>query len=353
MILVTGASGYVGNNLVRRLAQLGKPVRAMVGDVHKAALRLADVEPKIEIVKGDVTRPETLAEWMHGVDMVVHLVAIAIEKGGKKYEDINTQGTINVVDEAKKAGVRRFINMSQNGASSASMSRFLRSKGIAQEYVTKSGLDWTAVRPSVIWGPQDEFANVQARLIKMTPFIFPIVGTARRSSSRYMWATWSKPSRGCIDDPTTIGQEYELGGPEVLTYSEIVDRVMKALGTNRARIKVPVPLLRPVVWLMQAIMPKPPVTTTLLDLLAVPNVVDDNALISKFGIEPKAFTPENLGYMRDFRVGTRSASSLAGRWKRIKPAAPPCRAESERPWRIGCQGRSCLASALRTTSGAM
>ncbi|MCC7206937.1 MAG: NAD(P)H-binding protein, partial [Anaerolineae bacterium] len=163
MILVTGASGYIGNNIVRRLVQLGKPVRAMVGDVQKAALRLKDVEPRIEIVKGDVTRPETLAEWMRGVDAVIHLVAIAIEKGGKTYEEINTQGTINVVDAAKAAGVRRFLNMSQNGASASSTSRFLRSKGVAQDYVARSGLDWTAFRPSVVWGPQDEFANVQAR----------------------------------------------------------------------------------------------------------------------------------------------------------------------------------------------
>lgn len=116
MILVTGASGYVGNNLVRRLVQLGKPVRAMVGNVQKAMKRLADVEPHIEIVKGDVTRPETLTEWMKDVDVVIHLVAIAIEKGKRTYELLNTQGTINVVEEAKKAGVRRFINMCQNGA---------------------------------------------------------------------------------------------------------------------------------------------------------------------------------------------------------------------------------------------
>lgn len=104
MILVTGASGYVGNNLVRRLVQLGKPVRAMVGNVQKAMKRLADVEPHIEIVKGDVTRPETLTEWMKDVDVVIHLVAIAIEKGKRTYELLNTQGTINVVEEAKKAG---------------------------------------------------------------------------------------------------------------------------------------------------------------------------------------------------------------------------------------------------------
>src|SRR5262249_739280 len=91
-------------------------------------------------------------------------------------------------------------------------------------------------------------------------------------------------------------------GPEVLTYEEIVKQVLKALGTNRILIKVPVPLLRPVVAIMQAVLPVPPATTTLLDLLALPNVVTDNALTSKFGITPKAFTPENLGYMKSFTL---------------------------------------------------
>lgn len=304
MILVTGASGYVGNNLVRRLVQLGRPVRAMAGSVEKALVRLKDVEPRIEIVKGDVTRPETLEEWMEGVDVVIHLVAIAIEKGKRTYELINTQGTINVVEAAKKAGVRRFINMCQNGASPDVPYRFLRSKGIAQEYVARSGLDWTALRPTVIWGPQDEFANIQARLIKMTPIVFPIVGDGKAQFQPVYIGDVVEAFVRCVADPSTIGHEYELGGPEVLTYDEIVRRVLKALGTNRLRLKVPVGLLRPVVAIMQATLPNPPVTTTLLDLLAVPNVVKENALVAKFGIDPKPFTPESLSYMKYFNIGT-------------------------------------------------
>lgn len=310
MILVTGASGYVGNNLVRRLVKQGKPVRAMVGNVEKGKVRLSDVES--EIVQGDVTRPETLSKAMQGVDTVVHLVAIAIEKGSRKYETINTQGTINVVDAAKAAGVKRFINMSQNGASPDIPYRFLRSKGIAQAYVAKSGLDWTAVKPSVIWGPQDEFANVQARLIKLTPIVFPIVGDGKATFQPVYVGDVVEAIARCIDDPSTVGQEYEVGGPEVLTYEEIVRRVLKALGTSRVLVKVPVPLLRPVVAIMQAVLPVPPATTTLLDLLALANVVANNALVSKFNITPKAFTPENLSYMKSFTVMT-SVGKFLGR----------------------------------------
>jgi uncharacterized protein YbjT (DUF2867 family) len=304
MILVTGASGYVGNNLVRRLVALGKPVRAMVGNPDKALKRLADIESKIEIVKGDVTRPETLTEWMQGVDVVIHLVAIAIEKGKRTYEAINTQGTVNVLEAAKAAGVKRFLNMCQTGATPDHFSRFLRSKGLAQEIVSKSGLNWTAFRPSVIWGPQDEFANVQARLIQMTPIIFPVVGDGKAKFQPVYVGDVVEAFVRSIDDPSTYGHEYELGGPEVLEYQGIVKRVLKAQGTSRILVKIPVALLRPAVIAMQTILPAPPVSTTLLELLAVPNVVQDNALISKFGIQPRAFVPENLSYMKDFNIGT-------------------------------------------------
>ena len=304
MILVTGASGYVGNNLVRRLVQMGKPVRAMVGNKDKALQRLGDIEPYIEIVKGDVTRPETLSEWMTGVDTVIHLVAIAIEKGRRTYELVNTQGTINVVDAAKKAGAKRFLNMCQNGATSQVPYRFLKSKGIAQEYVAASGLDWTAFRPSVIWGPQDEFANVQARLVYLSPIIFPVVGDGLARFQPVYVGDVVEAFVKSLDDSSTIGHEYELGGPEVLTYTEIVKRVLRALHTRRTLIKVPVVVLRPAVIAMQILLPNPPVSTTLLDLLAVPNVVKDNALISKFEMMPKAFTPTNLSYMRDFNTFT-------------------------------------------------
>ncbi len=312
MILITGAAGYVGSNLVRLLVAQGKPVRALVHSPQKAAVRLADVRDQIEIVRGDVTRPETLAPALEGASAVVHLVAVAIERGRGDYERINTQGTVNLVDAAKAAGVRRFINMSQNGADSRLPYRFLASKGRAQEYVAASGLDWTALRPSVIWGPQDEFANVQARLIKLTPLIFPIVGDgSARFQPVWVGDVVAAVAR-CLDDESTIGGEYALGGPEVLTYAQIARRVLDALGARRLTINVPVPLLRPVVKLMEVALPNPPVTTSLLDLLKVDNAVADNALTGVFGITPRPFTPENLGYMREF-TARESLKRLLGR----------------------------------------
>mgnify|MGYP000895797053 CR=1 FL=1 len=299
MYLITGASGAIGSALVRRLVAGNQPVRALVHTPAKAAAQLADLRDRLEIVAGDVTRPDTLRPAMEGVQAVVHLVAIAMEKGRATYEGVNTQGTVNLVDAAQAAGVRRFINMSQNGADSALPYPFLRSKGKAQDYVAASGLDWTAFRPSVVWGPDDEFANVQARLIKLAPLIFPIVGDGKaRFQPVYVGDLVEAVARALGDD-TTIGREMGIGGPEVLTYEEIVRRVLAALGTRRVLVHVPVPLLRPAVAIM-ARLPNPPVTPSLLDLLKIDNVVERNALVEHFGIAPRPFVPEHLGYMRQF-----------------------------------------------------
>ncbi len=302
MILITGASGFVGNNLVRRLVEGGASVRAMVRTSAKAEARLGDLRDQIAIVRGDVTQPDTLAPALEGVTAVVHLVAVAIEKRRGDYERTNTQGTINMVDAAQAAGVRRFINMSQNEADSSLPYRFLASKGRAQEYVAASGLDWTALRPSAIWGPQDEFANVQARLIRLTPLIFPIVGDGGAKFQPVWVGDVVEAVARCLDDDQTIGHEYALGGPEVLTYAAIVACVLAALGARRRTVNVPVPLLRPAIRLMAWVLPNPPVTTGLLDMLKVDNVVEHNALTEVFGIAPRPFTPENLAYMRRFTV---------------------------------------------------
>lgn len=302
MIVVTGASGYLGSHITRLLVKAGKPTRALVHNRQRAELegRLNGLD--IEWSEGDVTKPETLVDAFRGARAIVHTVAIAIEKGGRNYESINYQGTVNVVEAAKAAGVQRLINISQLGADSKLPYRFLASKGKAQEYVVGSGLDWTAFRPSVIWGPEDEFANTFARLVPITPIIFPIVGD---ENSRFQ-PVWVEDVAACVlaalEDPQTHEKEYELGGPEVLTLEEIERRTLEAIGARRWMVRFPMPLLRFVVTLMETLLPAPPVTRSLLELLAVSNVTEENA-ISRFVPAARPFTPENIRpYMQEFRL---------------------------------------------------
>ena len=298
-ILVTGAAGYLGNQTVKKLVESGRSVRALVRHRAKAVIRLGDVADHIEIVEGDVTRPESLARSMQDVTAVIHYVAIAMEKGGQTYEAVNYQGTVNVLRAAESAGVKRFINMSQNGARSDLPYRFLASKGRAQEFVAVSNMQWTALRPSAIFGPQDEFFNTFARLLKITPLIFPLIGGGKAEFQPVSVYDVVEAVICCLDDDSTIGAELALGGPEILTLGEIERRIIEALNTWRILLPVPVALLRPVVQLMQALLPGSPVSTSLLDLLSLPNTVPDNALVNRFGIQPIPFAGEHIAYLND------------------------------------------------------
>ena len=305
MILITGASGYLGSHITKRLAEAGtlRAVRALVRSRAwaEAEGRLAGLN--VEWVEGDVTRPETLRDAVQGAEAVIHTAAIAIEKGGRRYEDINYQGTVNVVDAAKAAAVKRFIYVSQLGADSKLPYRFLASKGKAQEHVAASGLAWTALRPSVMWGPEDEFANSFARLIPLTPIFFPIIGDGQARFQPVWVEDVVTAVVKSLDDASTIGQAFDLGGPEVLTILDIERRTLKALGAGRVMIPFPIPLLRIPVTLMGLVFPAPPVTTSLLDLLNVDNTVKDNAL-GRFVAQPRPFTAENAApYMRRFTLG--------------------------------------------------
>ena len=303
MIAVTGGSGYVGSHIIRRLANAGREVRALVRDRRRAEREARLNGLSVDWVEADVTRPDSLSEAFSGATIVIHTVAIAIERPGRTYERINVEGTANVLSAAKSAGARRFINMSQLGAQPNLPYRFLASKGKAQEWVAESGLDWTAFRPSVIWGPEDEFANTFARLAQLTPLIFPIVGDGQSKFE----PVWIEDVVTCVekalDDKSTFKREFELGGPEVLTLEQIERRTLSALRARRAFVRFPIPLIRVVVTLMERLLPAPPVTRSLLEQLAVDNVTSKNE-ISLFVDKPRPFTSENIAtYVRRFSVG--------------------------------------------------
>jgi len=312
-ILITGGAGFVGHNTVRRLVAAGKPVRVMVRDATKAQKRLADVIEQIEVVSGDVTDRQSLLPIMQGVTTVVHLVAIAIEKGSQTYEAINYQGTINVVDAANQAGVGRFINMSQNGADSKLPYRFLKSKGQAQDYVAEHAPNWTALRPSSIFGPDDEFFNAIARLAKLTPLVYPLIGGGTAEFQPVSVLDVAEAVVRSIEDDTTIRQELGLGGPEPLTLGEIERRILRAIDSRRLLFPAPAWLLRLPVFVMEKTLPGTPVTSSLLDLLAVPNVVENNALVDHFGMAPIPFQGEHIAYLKENTFTVSARKILTGR----------------------------------------
>jgi uncharacterized protein YbjT (DUF2867 family) len=310
-VLVTGAAGMVGTHTCRELSKNGWQVRALIRDPAKAAMALGQLP--VEFRVGDVRDATTLRSSLSGCGAVIHLAAIAIEKKGESYRESNTAATERIISAARVENVHRIIFMSQNGADSRSPYPFLRSKGVAQDSVKTSGLRWTVLRPSVIFGPEDQFVNVLGRLIRLTPKIFPLPGGGNTRFQPIAADDVARVVRLTLEKKETVHQSYDLGGAVPLTLRQMTERILIAMGTSRKLIPVPVKALRPIVALAQRLLPNPPVTPSLLDLLALDNTVANNALTEYFKLVPIPFAADELQYLRRITVRNAFRSLFEGR----------------------------------------
>jgi len=302
-VLVTGASGLVGIHACRELAKNGWRVRALIRDPARAAMALGQLP--VEFRVGDVRDATSLRSSLNGCGAVVHLAAIAIEKKHETYRETNTAATERLISAARAENVRRLIFMSQNGADSGSPYPFLRSKGVAQDSIKTSGLQWTILRPSVIFGPEDQFVNVLGRLIRLTPKIFPLPGGGAARFQPIAVDDVARVVRLSLEKKETVQQTYALGGAVPLTLRQMTERILAAMGTSRRLVPVPIRVLRPAVALAQRLLPNPPVTSGLLDLLSIDNTTPNNALTESFKLVPVPFAADELQYLR--RITSRSA----------------------------------------------
>ena len=296
-ILVTGATGFVGTALVEGLVSASHGVRGLVRRMDSPrARRLAGLG--VELVEGDVTDGESLRRAAaSGVDAVVHLVGILAETREASFEAVHVEGTSNVVEACRAAGVRRFLHMSSLGTRAGGRSLYHRSKWRAEQIVREAGLDYTIFRPSVIFGPGDSFTNIFARILRIVP-VAALPGDGKNLM---------QPVH--IDDVTaalvrsfameeTVGAVLELGGPERLSFDEIIDAVAAALGRRAVKLHIPTALMRPVAALAERLLPAPPLTRDQLLMLDEDNVTDHNALEEVFGMEPRRLADGLKSYLR-------------------------------------------------------
>ena len=290
-ILVTGANGFVGSHLVPALVDDGHHVLALVRDDDggKDLLdRLTPAQrPAVEIRRGDVTEPATLPAALAGADAVLHLAALPRDwDGGASLRLVNTEGTRNVLGAAKEAGVRRFVHLGGLGLVDDPDLHFGSSKAKAMALVRESGLDWTILKPSLLFGPRDGFFNLLAGLVRMSPGIVPITG---RGDARFQPLAIGDLARATVQvfsDAETIGHEYELGGPRVWTYREIVEEVLRGMGRRRLLVPMPVPLIRLVAGAAETVHLPFPVATDQLRQLRYDNVGAPDCVRASFGWDP-------------------------------------------------------------------
>lgn len=242
MLLLTGATGTIGTALLRRLTAAGTPVRCLVRDPR----RLGAERVRVQIALGDLGDPFSFRHALRGVDTVVHLASVIRDQPSGSIEDLAGVATWRLVRAAERAGAERFVFFSALGASTRSQARMLRAKALAEQAVRESSLAYTVFAPSAVYAPGDPFLALLERM-SLLP-VMPISGSGR---ARFQ-PMWAEDVAGCViaalpggsSASAAVGARYELAGPEILTYYDMVKCVLSALDRPRPVVRIPTPLMR-------------------------------------------------------------------------------------------------------------
>jgi NADH dehydrogenase len=302
-VLVTGASGFVGSYVIPELVAGGHRVVALVRS-ERSADELRGRLPRavaagVEMRTGDVTEASTLAPALAGVDAVVHLAAIARDwDGGRDLLRVNLGGTQNVIAAMRGSGVRRLVHLGALGVEDREELNYAKSKARAEAAVRTSGLDWTILRPSLLFGPGDGFFNIVADLVRIPVPVVPVPGSGSSRFQPIHAGDVALCVRLAVERPAAVGASLDLGGPRVWTYREITREVARSMGKRRIILPVPVPLIRLAAGLAERLRLRFfPVATDQLRQLAIDNVTDPAAVASAFGFVPRTMEGELL-YLR-------------------------------------------------------
>lgn len=279
---LTGSTGFVGEEVLDRLLATDHRVRCLVRNPSR--LKRAD---EVEVVTGDIT--ESLEGKITGSDVVIHLVGIIREIPGKDetFEKIHVEGACNVIDAAKEAGVKKFILMSALGVRKGAVARYHQTKYRAEEYLKKSGLKYTVLRPSLIYGPHDKSINTFVEMVRNLPLV-PVLGDGKYKMQPVSLKSISAAIVKALDPKKYVDKIYEVGGPEQMDYNTVLDRIGEVLGKSVLKLHQPLFLMRPVIAVMEKFSFFP-ITSDQLTMLLEDNICDEKPFFNDFGITPIAF----------------------------------------------------------------
>lgn len=289
MILVTGASGFVGHHVVRELAAAGMRVRAMVRTARGAqALEGVDCE----LVRGDVTDPASLRAAARGMRTIVHLVAI-LEGSPAAFERVMAVGTGNLVEAARESDVRRIVLMSALGTGPGATVPYFRAKWAAEQAVASSGVDHAVLRPSFVFGVDGGALPRLLRVARLAP-VTPVIGPGTQRIQPIWIDDLARGVRIAVEAEGTAAP-FELGGPETVTWSELWRRLKTSLGTRRPTVHVPFWLARGPAALLERI-PPTLLTRDQLRMLEGPDnaVTDGGASMRRLGLDGLVGLDEQL-----------------------------------------------------------
>jgi NADH dehydrogenase len=300
-VLVTGASGFVGSHVVPELIAGGHHVLALVRSGAAGRLVLdrlpSAARDSVDLRTGDVDDPTGLGVALAGADAIVHLVALARDRSaGRDLDRVNVEGTRNMIKAAEAAGIRRLVHLGALGVVDDPRLHYASSKARAEQLVRASALDWTILKPSLMWGERDGFFNIVAGLVRISPGVVPVPGDGRSRFQPLAVSDAAVAIRLSIERPATIGASYDLGGPHYWTYREITREVLRGMGSRRLIVPMPVALISLVAGTAEKLRIPFPVATDQLRQLKIDNIGALDAYEAAFGIAPREMAG-NLGYL--------------------------------------------------------
>jgi uncharacterized protein YbjT (DUF2867 family) len=292
-VFVTGATGFVGQEIVRQLHGAGHSIRILARNPNSRGAKAAMSLYGAEVHPGDVLDAASLNGALDGVAAVVHLVGIISEAGQSTFERVHTGGTQTIVTAAQQAGVRRFVHMSALGTRPNAVSRYHQTKWAAEEFVRRSGLEFTIFRPSLVYGPQDGFVNLFARIIRLSPVV-PLLGSPNARFQPIAVDVVATAFVSALGEPKSVGLTFDLCGPEALRLSEIVDQIESVLHRKRRKLRLPSWLARYQAaflgWVYPILLRRaPPLNRDQLTMLQEDNVGDSQPANELFGLRAVSF----------------------------------------------------------------
>jgi NADH dehydrogenase len=295
ILAVTGATGFVGRAIVRQARAEGFAVRAIVRDLNAAA-GWAGCDG-VELFHGNVIFAPSLEHAFEGANAVIHLVGIIHEWRENTFQRVHTDATINVVDAAKKAGVKRYIHMSALGTRPDAHSRYHQTKWAAEEYVRRSGLAWTIFRPSLIYGPDDKSINVLANLLRRLPFV-PVLGNGCSLIQPVSVSDVAKCFVDAVRIDDAITKTYDLCGPAAFTWNDLYDQLLAGLNLRRPKLHLPLSIARLQAGVFEKLLPHPPFTRDQLIMTQEDNVGDPEPAEHLFLLRPEPFAAGIARYLQ-------------------------------------------------------
>ena len=302
-VAILGGSGFIGRYLVKRLAERGEVLTVGARTATRAKfLKLKGEVGQVGLVNIALDDDAVLPAFVADNDAVVNLVGILAERGKQRFEMAHHVGPARLARLAREAGVPRFIHISAIGADPRSSSAYARTKAAGEAAIRDAFPTATILRPSVVFGPEDQFFNRLASVAAMSP-VMPLIGGGETRLQPVYVGDVADAIVRAIDDTATAGRTYELGGPTVYSLRALTELLLDELHRKRLLIDLPFGLAALQARLM-GLLPNPPLTVDQVELLKRDNVISPGALgLEALGIRPTAVEAVLPTYLDRFRRG--------------------------------------------------